>query len=82
MLAVGPDELLSKVTRYLEETVQVCMAVSAIQQQPAPFLLCTMAEAITGKAITGPPVWTAARAATGLSDDQPSYLFNIPALTL
>lgn len=25
MLAVGPDELLSKVTRYLEETVQVCV---------------------------------------------------------
>lgn len=27
MLAVGPDELLSKVTAYLEETVQVCVCV-------------------------------------------------------
>lgn len=32
MLAVGPDELLSKVTRYLEEVVQVrgtCCVVCA-----------------------------------------------------
>lgn len=44
MLAIGPDELLSKVTRYLEEVVQVRLAMtpqltgnrqSACQNMPA-----------------------------------------------
>jgi hypothetical protein len=30
MLAVGPDELLSKVTRYLEEVVQVSALTSRL----------------------------------------------------
>jgi hypothetical protein len=36
MLAVGPDELLSKVTAYLEETVQVCKVSVPASNNPFP----------------------------------------------
>lgn len=30
MLAVGPDELLSRVIRYLEDVVQVCVGCTRV----------------------------------------------------